>query len=279
MSRPTEPLDPQERALAEALARLPAIDPPPTLDARVLAQARAALAEAAPAAPPRRRLRPWWLSAGLGTAAAATLVAGIAWQAGIFDTPFGSSLPVPRERAPLTEAAPASDAVPVDLSHRARSRPAVSAEAPAEAAREPEAAAPPPPAPPAPPAPAAPATPAAAVAPPVHSAPPPAPAAPAPLRQRREEQAAAAPERAAIATEGSTLDAVQVSGTRLKASAPAGLPHWSQDEQLAPEDWLERVRERVRQGDRPGAIRSLRLFQHRHPSHALPDDLVRLLAG
>lgn len=275
MSRPTEPLDPQERALAEALARLPAIDPPPALDARVLAQARAALAEAAPAAPPRRRLRPWWLSAGLGTAAAATLVAGIAWQAGIFNVPFGSSLPVPRERAPLAEPAPASDAVPVDLSHRARSRPAISAEAPAEAAREPEAAATPSPTPPAPAAPAAPATPAAAVAP-ARSAPPPPPA---PLQQRREEQAAAMPERTAIATEGSTLDAVQVSGTRLKASAPAGLPHWSQDEQLAPEDWLERVRERVRQGDRPGAIRSLRLFELRHPLLAVPNDLVPLLAG
>ena len=41
----------------------------------------------------------------------------------------------------------------------------------------------------------------------------------------------------------------------------------------------ERVRERLRRGDRPGAVQSLRLFQHMNPSHAVPDDLVRLLAG
>ena len=143
-----EPLDPQERILADALARQPAIEPPAMLDARVLAQARAALQAQAPA---RRHPRPWWLSATLGTAAAAVLAAGLAWQAGLFDIGYGSSVPVPRSRAPLAESAETRTAVDIDLRHRAAQPPSRSE---AETLREESAAAAlpsaPPPAPPAP---------------------------------------------------------------------------------------------------------------------------------
>ncbi len=39
------------------------------------------------------------------------------------------------------------------------------------------------------------------------------------------------------------------------------------------------IRERLLRGDRPGAVQSLRQFQHKNPSRKVPDDLVRLLAG
>lgn len=256
-----EPLDPQERILADALARQPAIEPPAMLDARVLAQARAALQAQAPA---RRHPRPWWLSATLGTAAAAVLAAGLAWQAGLFDIGYGSSVPVPRSRAPLAESAETRTAVDIDLRHRAAQPPSRSE---AETLREESAAAALPSAPPpAPPAPAAATTP----TPPIQQKSVPAPVAP---------PAPAPPAPSATAQEGVALDALQVSGSRMKLEAPDVLPHWREDASLAPDVWFERVRERLRRGDRPGAVQSLRLFQHMNPSHAVPDDLVRLLAG
>jgi hypothetical protein len=72
---PTEPpsLTPDERALAERLARLgPRAEPSPALDARVLAAARDAVALS-----PRRRSR--W-PAALGLAASLVLAVGVAWQ-------------------------------------------------------------------------------------------------------------------------------------------------------------------------------------------------------
>lgn len=73
--RPLEPLDAEEAALAEQLARLgPHGEPSPRLDARILAAAHDAVSEQAR---PRRRTR-WPL--GLGVAASALLAVGIAWQ-------------------------------------------------------------------------------------------------------------------------------------------------------------------------------------------------------
>lgn len=78
------PLTPEERALAQRLARLGAsAAPSPALDARLLAAARAATGAAAAAgagaAAPRRRLRGHW-PAGFGIAASLALAVGIAWQ-------------------------------------------------------------------------------------------------------------------------------------------------------------------------------------------------------
>ncbi|RNF84993.1 hypothetical protein [Montanilutibacter psychrotolerans] len=82
---PTEPLTPEERALADRLTRLgPHDGPPPALDARILAAAHAAVA--APARPRRRR----WLAltgmpaggliTGVGMAATLVLALGVVWQ-------------------------------------------------------------------------------------------------------------------------------------------------------------------------------------------------------
>ena len=51
MNRRHEPLDPQERALARMLAEAGQAEPPPELDARILAAARAAPPAATPIHP------------------------------------------------------------------------------------------------------------------------------------------------------------------------------------------------------------------------------------
>ena len=277
---PREPLGHEERTLADALARLPAVAPPPAPDARVLAQAREAL-ESRPRTAPRRRPRPWWLSASLGTAAAAVLAAGVAWQAGIFDIDIGtgSSVPVPRSRAPMADTSDTREAVDVDLKHRAAPKPPSQDEAEIAAAVQPAA----PPAPPPPPASApadvrgsgAPAASSSRATPPLMQEQAPIPPAAPPPPARAE----AARERSAMAQEGITSDAIRASGARLDPDTGAPLPHWREDARLEPDAWLERVRERLLRGDRPGAVQSLRQFQHKNPSRKVPDDLVRLLAG
>jgi resuscitation-promoting factor RpfA len=78
---PDAALTPEERALAERIARLgPQREPAPALDARVLAAARAAVA-APTATPASRRLRSrrrWPMVAGV--AATLVLAVGLAWQ-------------------------------------------------------------------------------------------------------------------------------------------------------------------------------------------------------
>lgn len=71
---PREPLDAEERYLKRLLDSLPAADPGPGLDARILAQARRAPEH--PAA--RRRFPGRW---GLGAAAAAVLAVALWWPA------------------------------------------------------------------------------------------------------------------------------------------------------------------------------------------------------
>lgn len=78
-----EPLTPEERALAQRLARIGPHDdgPPPSLDAKILAAAHAAVA---PASRRRRWLAftsvPASLITGVGMAAALALVVGVVWQ-------------------------------------------------------------------------------------------------------------------------------------------------------------------------------------------------------
>src|SRR5690606_24466103 len=80
MSRDQDPLSPEERALADAMARAaPRRAPPPHIDAAVLASARAALAQDRQDAPRARRARRRW-PAALGVAASLALAVGIAWQ-------------------------------------------------------------------------------------------------------------------------------------------------------------------------------------------------------
>lgn len=80
-----DPLSPEERALADRLARLgPHDGPSPALDAKILAAAHAA---AASSRPPQRARRRWALSAipgglitGVGVAATMALAVGVVWQ-------------------------------------------------------------------------------------------------------------------------------------------------------------------------------------------------------
>lgn len=92
---PRQPHDAEEARLARVYGALPGGEPSAALDARILANARAAVRPAAPA-----RRRPWFLGAGLGTAAAAVFAAGIAWQLGVFAPDRGlSSVPAQQPAA------------------------------------------------------------------------------------------------------------------------------------------------------------------------------------
>ena len=90
------------------------------------------------------------------------------------------------------------------------------------------------------------------------TAPAPAPA-PAPVADA--PAAAAAPVGEALADAAATADI---------------LPPVAEDARLAPDDWLDRIRERRRQGDSAGARASLRLFVQAHPEAPVPSDLARL---
>ena len=59
-------------------------------------------------------------------------------------------------------------------------------------------------------------------------------------------------------------------------NAAAVLPPVAADASLPPREWLERIRERLRQGDRAGARASLLLFAKTHPDAPIPTDLDRL---
>ena len=75
---PNEPLDEQEREFARILHALPGGDPPPALDAAILRAA--ANAAASSNRPVRRMLASAGALWGIGTAAAAVLALGVAWQ-------------------------------------------------------------------------------------------------------------------------------------------------------------------------------------------------------
>ncbi len=114
------------------------------------------------------------------------------------------------------------------------------------------------------------------------SAPAPAAAAGGMLGQTAQDQAKASKSASNAMEVGEPvpqrqeLDKVSVAGARLKAAGPA-LPALSDDAKLTPAEWIERVRERLRQGDRAGAASSLRAFVHAHPDAIVPADLQPLL--
>lgn len=317
MSRhPIEPLSPEERDLASRLSRLGQAEPSAALDAAILAAARAAGTNAAPGSTRQRRNRRWWawsgvsggLITGVGMAAALVVTVGVVWQL----RPQPSLLPsrgerpvedsvvldtemVQRQRPPNPPPLPEAESAP--------------AAAPVVTARPPRPAAAPKPAPQ-----AAPAAPAAGV-PNFHDEPLPLPAYQARAvagaeRDRAERSAAEVTESArgerrtmapsppppagiatdaaapsptaamparksvapAAAAESTTLDRIEITGSRAFANVPV-----RDDAQLAPIDWLERVRARRDQGDLSGARASLTLFVRTHPRLRVPDDLRVLL--
>lgn len=301
MSRDRDPLTPEERALAEALARaLPRGGPPPEVDAAVLASARRA------AAPGRRRSRGRW-PAMLGVAASLALAAGVAWQLRPMPErplPAASEVPAasattsgppaaPRRSAPLTpQSADGPPPAPDEQMHSRAAPPPVAESAPTAPARDPPAR----PAParesqamPAPPSPTVRESTAAprsrgddADAGGRHSAQPP-PAAEtaigrkavradsasraAPLRTLGRSTVAA-PAPAAAEDHGGDI----VFGQELHEDPPATV-----DSPQIHRAWLERIRELRKAGETDAARASLREYRRRYPGHTLPDDLEDLL--
>ena len=346
MSRPhPEPLSPEERALADRLARLgPHDGPPPALDAKILAAAHAAVA------PPRRRRRHWLglsaipggLITGTGMAAALALVIGSVWQLRPSDpaprpvldegemAPVEAQIiarprqviappPPPVEAPEPTQAlsAPAMDhsaaiarpkAAPAETAAAAAAAPEAETErAPARVAtvgpdeaihfdtRVPAAPAAEGYADDRPRVAAAPATPAPA------SATPEAVDAQSDAARKQafglmrarqqesiDEQTMAASKQAADRAEASTtLDRIEVTGSRIKdgsgglasdaATALADIPV-ADDARLDRKAWLERIRARRDAGDAERARESLALFRKAHPRASLPQDLRELTA-
>lgn len=282
----TAPLDAEEQALAQALRGLPAAAPSAELDARVMAMARASLAQpphsaANSARRPRRRAL-WWMS----SAAGAVLAAGIGWQLGqdAGGLPSASS---PAPQGAQMRPAEQEDSASLDVEIIRRSAPpsspapapSASASADVEASslrarsveRASQAAAP------------------VAAPAPAMSMPP--PSAPAPIAESLREQAdaiaaeAAAPQDASAAkaedkdTQGSGLDRIIVTGTRVDAARldADGFPPLASDARLPPELWLERIRARRNAGQNDAARRSLKVFVRSYPYLVVPDDLRSLL--
>jgi hypothetical protein len=279
---------------------LPHAEPSAALDARILAHARAASARA-----PRRQ-RPWFLGAGLGTAAAAVFAAGIAWQLGVFEGDRNLST-APAEAPAAQEEL---DRIDIEFMKQERKKDEMRKEDRVAPKQKPA----PPPAP-------------AATA----AAPPPPPPAkmledraamsevqapPADTRQRSESEdeqrqdttstampdlaepqpfpaAAPLPTQAPQGRDQPAADAVGELGASAGAApeSAAGnlgfgargraretaLPPWANDVRLPPDAWLERIRDRVQGGDRQGAEHSLRRFVLEHPRRPVPRDLQRLL--
>lgn len=143
-----EPLTPEERALAERLARIGPHDdgPPPSLDAKILAAAHAAVA---PASRRRRWLAltsvPASLITGVGMAAALALVVGVVWQlrpaSGPARAPRGeaddmgyvSAEMIQRERPPAPPAPPPPSLPPEPTAAQPGSARGIAATAPAKA--------------------------------------------------------------------------------------------------------------------------------------------------
>jgi hypothetical protein len=287
----TDPLDNDEQALARIVRALPAGEPPAALDARILKAASDALATA----PAKRRVA--WLASGgslwgIGSAAAAVLAIGIAWQ---------------RMNPPLPSL-PASAPVPVaqDSSGDGRTPVEFKQEAPRQYDNSP-----PPPALADAPRSRAPmpvtASNAQTAAAQVAAAPPPAPfpqdamkesldehvadatgradaepaalgGAPAAPAVRAETQATAKAAASERDQASGTIDSLVVTGARLSAEGEASeRQRVADDAKLYPESWLVRIRTRLKDGDVEGARASLRAFVAKYPTQAIPDDLKILL--
>jgi len=339
-----EPLSPEERALAERLGRLgPHDGPSPSLDAKILAAAHAAVA-------PKQRRRRWLgltavpgsLITGAGMAAALVLVIGTVWQLRPADPApraareEGEGVYVSAELIKREQKVVAPPPPPMDTAAPARAlnAPAV-ATAPAAAQRKAapmaQAAAPAPEQEEAPAAVARMATvgpdepialrnaPAASRGADPFTAPAAAPAAPremqayseaekteefelARARQQRSDEDSAAARRGLVDTasvaapaaavaavpvpapapvpaesgSNTTLDRIEVTGSRIRSADLLATTPVTEDARLEPAAWLERIRARRDAGDPDGARDSLVLFRKAHPRVSLPRDLRAL---
>lgn len=263
------PLQDDEADLARVLRALPAGEPSARVDAAILAAATDAVGPRENATPPRRRLPAW----ALGTAAAAVLAIGIGLQ---LRPPLAPEAPAPAEAPVLQQKAAAPAAAPAE----------VAAETSADASADAAAGIAPVAAPPAPPPP-----PALAVEPPAE---PPAldqivvsgsRLERADVQAEDAERTADAPESrqqreasAAALRTGVLPEEAPVAMPAPRAPAPTAglLPPVDEDAALAPADWIERIRERLQQGDTAGARASLLRLLQAHPDTDIPADLAPL---
>ena len=289
MNNHNEPLSPEERALAERVARLgPHGEPSPALDARILAAAHAATGMPAQTRRPTRR---WPVV--LGIAASLTLAVGIAWQlrplqeTATYDEAASATAAQPGMAVSSAESA-AADTVAAErqqadaASHpdaaaeparapavesrraSAKARPAPRAFIPAAAPQEPqvvfdEAVAPVESAMPAPP-------PAASG---VQAPPPAAPAAKTTSAESRSQ-----------AVQRNSVDAAAAASRQdafAEDAAAEDVPPATADSPEVRDAWLQRIRELAMTGYADDARASLREFVRRYPDHPLPDDLRTLL--
>lgn len=254
----TAPLQDDEIVLARVLRALPGEGPSGRVDAAILAAATDAVAgEGAPATPSRRGPRGlrWLPTWAVGTAAAAVLAVGVGSQ---LRPPLAPERRVPAQAetaAPIPAPAPR---VPIELVDPTPPRDSPPTFPPPEAPRTvARPSGPPPPPPPPPPAPVL-----------AEPFPVPAPAAAAPAAPALEDAAEA------FAPPPSTIAEADSAGLAMRKAG--ALPPVAADATLPPEAWLERIRERVRAGDRTGARESLARFRRAHPRVPVPDDLALL---
>lgn len=310
MNRVPDPLDADERALAEALARDALPGPSPQLDARILAAARSATATTATRSPSRRP-RPRWIT-GMGIAATLVLAIGIAWRLRPLRPQHqaASEYAVSAVRAiePPAQAASPPAAADDVVYRQVQSQPVP--EAPKSIPAERESAAARKQAPPEPPvvfdepspmdtqAPAPPPAPAPVMAPNANGM-----AAPATSTM----QAAPMHKQADSTDEAKNLDRVEVTGSRIPDSAPQAFsreasgmdaaaaadaaaeggvsravldeePPATADSPQVQEAWLQRIRELLSAGETDAARNSLAEFRRRYPKYVLPEDLRRFVA-
>lgn len=291
------PLDDEEARLARLIAQLPGGSPDAQTDARIMAAARTACES-----PPRRRPLPW----GLGGALAAGLALLVYWQAPpplpepttLTQTPEATGpvadvasarQPAAASSGPTESTEDASTPADAQASREAvsavaltdRAADAGSVSASARSAERQTA------------APAAPPVADAVEYDPARLGSQDAKGALEERLARRKARAEAASQ--ADAAEESTADAAKPSESEPQATKPSYrlvqpspittpspepipyLPPVESDVELAAEDWLSRIRDRVAHGPQDEAVRSLVLFQQRYPDHPLPEDLSALL--
>ncbi|MFT3896482.1 MAG: hypothetical protein QM719_02090 [Thermomonas sp.] len=315
MNRVPDPLDADERTLADLLARDTLPGPSPQLDARILAAARAATSTTERASR-RPRPRPRWI-AGMSIAATLVLAVGLAWRL----------RPLP-ERHAASEAPTMVSAVRVVEPAESGAASAAAAQPRMEARRLPMSVPMPPrervpeparkQAPPEPPVVFDEPSPMDVQAPPPAPPPPPAPAmAPNPAAKGMAAPAASAmqapaqkPADSDAYSQAKNLDRVEVTGSRLKTPAPPSPPQAfsrdapasgmdaaaaanaaaaegvsravldeeppaTADSPQVQEAWLQRIRELLSAGETEAARNSLAEFRRRYPKYALPEDLRR----
>ena len=293
MSTDREPLTPEERALAQRLARLGGsqAEPSPSLDARILAAAHAAAGTDDPRAAcagSRRARKPARWPAVFGVAASLALACGIAWQLRPVPAPPAQADAAVQGEEPLAEfrappsrppmaaqsiprrplnvpEAPPAEPAPQRRQRSASIRPAT----PADADKKPQAfdrpaddwvtrEAMPAPAPAA--APAAPPPPAAAVA-------------AEEVGAAAAMQAAPAPARDAAAAKSAAGNTQRMERAASAETDESDVPPATADSPEVRDAWLQRIRELVHEGKVDEARESLGAFRKRYPRADVPEDL------